>query len=198
MCAFIFHIVAQIVETKFIVGRVGDVAVISRTAFMLGNVRNNHTRGQPKKTVNLAHPFGVTARKIVVHGDNMHALAFDRVQIARQSLGQCFAFTGAHFGNFATMEHDTADHLHIEMAHTHHALRRLTHRRKCLRQNIIKRFAGSQAVTENLGLPLQPFVIHDRNLVFERVDLVDDLHDRFDVTVVGRTENGFGNSAEHN
>ena len=198
MCAFIFHIVAQIVETKFIVGRVGDVAVISGTAFMLGNVRNNDTRGQPKKAVNLAHPFGVTARKIVVHGYNMHTLAFDRVQIARQSLGQCLAFTGAHFGNFAAMEHDTADHLHIEMAHTHDTLRRLTHRRKCLGQNIIQRFAGSQAVTENLGLPLQPLVIHDRNLVFERVDLVDDLHDRFDVTVVGRTENGFGNSAEHN
>ena len=96
------------------------------------------------------------------------------------------------------MEHDAADHLYVEMAHTHDTLRRLTHRRKCLRQNVIKRFAGSQAVTENLGLTLQPLVIHDRNFVFERVDLVDDLHDRFDVTVVGRTENGFGNSAEHN
>ena len=87
MSAFIFHVVAQIVKTKFIVGRVGDVAVISGTAFMLGNVWNNNTRGQSKKAVNFAHPFGVTARKIVVHGYNMDTLAFNRVQIARQSLG---------------------------------------------------------------------------------------------------------------
>src|SRR4030095_13069813 len=38
---------------------------------------------------------------------------------------------------------------------------------------------------------------HRRHARLERVDLLDDLSERANVTVVGRTENGFGKAAEH-
>ena len=70
---------------------------------MLGNVRHYNACGKSKKSVDPAHPFGVTTREIVVDGHNMDALAFKRIQIASQRFRQRFTFTGAHFGNFAAM-----------------------------------------------------------------------------------------------
>ena len=120
--AFIFHIVAQIIETKFVVRRISDIASICVAAIIFGDVWNDNPCRKAKEPVNPAHPFRVTAGQIVVHGHNMNAFALKRVEIAWQCFGQGFTLTRAHFGDFATMQHNTADHLHIKMAHAHDAL----------------------------------------------------------------------------
>ena len=122
MRAFIFHIVAQIIETKLIVGCVCDVAFIRGAAFMFLNVGHNNACGEAKEAVYPAHPFCVAAGQIVVHGHDMDALALNGVQVAGQCFGQGLTFPRAHFGNLAAMQNNTANHLHVKMPHAHNAL----------------------------------------------------------------------------
>ena len=58
-------------------------------------------------------------------------------------------------------------------------------------------FWSGQSFAEQLGLVFEFFVRQCDHLVFERLDLCDDFHRLFDITVVGRTEDGLGDSAEH-
>ena len=74
----------------------------------------------------------------------MHTLTGQRVQVGRQRGDQRLAFTGAHLGNLAVMQHHAADQLHIEMAHIEHATCGLTYGRKRLRQQVIERLAGGK------------------------------------------------------
>ena len=164
---------------------------------MFLNVGHNNARGEAKEAVYPAHPFCVAAGQIVVHGHDMDALALNGVQVAGQCFGQGLTFPRAHFGNLAAMQNNTANHLHVKMAHAHNALRCFPHCSEGLRQDIVERFAGCQPIAEYLCLALQPVIIHGRYFVLKRVDLVNDLHDRFNVTVVRRPKNGFGKSAEH-
>ena len=55
--------------------------------------------GQPEELVDAAHPFGVALGQIIVDGDDVDALAFERVQVNGQGGDQRFAFAGSHFGD---------------------------------------------------------------------------------------------------
>ena len=186
--ALILHIVAQIIETKFVIGRIGNVAGISRAAFVLRNIRHDYAGGQPEKAIYPAHPFGIATCQIVVHGDNMDTFALQRIQITSQSFRKCLAFPSAHFGNFAAVQNKTPNHLHIEMPHAHDAFGSFTNRRKGFRQDVVERFACLQTISENLRLSLQPFIVESFNFGFEFVNLGYDLHHRFDVTIIRRAE----------
>src|SRR3546814_8137075 len=72
------HIVAQIVEAQLVVGRIGDVAVIGLAPLHLVEVGHDDAGGQAQEAIDLPHPFGVAAGQIVVDGDDMDALAFER------------------------------------------------------------------------------------------------------------------------
>ena len=64
---------------------------------------------------------GVAVGQVVVDGDDVDALAFERVQVSGQGSDQGLAFTGAHFGDFAAVQDDAADQLHVEVAHVEEA-----------------------------------------------------------------------------
>ena len=76
---FRFHVIAQIIEPKFVIGRVGDITLIRRVLFVLWLVGDNNASGHAKRCVHLGHPFGITRRKVIVHGNDMHALACQRI-----------------------------------------------------------------------------------------------------------------------
>ena len=78
------HVVAQIVESDFRVGRVGDIAVIRRALLRRGELTQVQADRQAQEAVNLPHPVGVTAGQVFVDGDDVHAAAVQRVQIDRQ------------------------------------------------------------------------------------------------------------------
>jgi hypothetical protein len=61
-----------------------------------------------------AHPLGVAAGQVVVDGDHVDALAGERVQIHGQRGDQRLAFAGLHLRDFAAMQDDAADQLHVE------------------------------------------------------------------------------------
>ena len=67
------------------------------------------------------HNAGIAAGQVVVYRDHMHALARQRIEVYRQGGHQRFALAGAHFGNFAVVQHHAAHQLYIKVAHPQHA-----------------------------------------------------------------------------
>ena len=113
---------------------------------------DDHADGQAPGLVDAAHPFRVALGQVVVDRDHVHALARERVQIHRQRRDQRLAFTGFHFGDFAAMQHDAADQLHVEMPHVENAASGFAHRGERGNQNVVQRGALRQLLFERDGL----------------------------------------------
>ena len=92
-------------------------------------------------SVDLAHPLGVAAGEVVVDGDDVDALAGERVEIDRQRRDQRLAFAGLHLGDGAFVQHHAADELHVEMALAQRALGRLAHGGEGREQDVVERLA---------------------------------------------------------
>ena len=106
------------------------------------------------------HPFRVTLGKIVVHRNDMHALARKCVEICGQGRNEGLTFTRTHFCDTALMQANTADDLHAEMAHTEHALCRLAKRSERVEENIVEGFTLGKAVFQDRRLAFERFVVH--------------------------------------
>ncbi len=110
-------VVAQIVETEFVVSRVGDIAVVRGALLFLRLTTLRHPDRQAEEFINRAHPVGVALGEVLVDRDDMHASAADRIEIGRQRCDQGLALTGAHLGDVAIVQHHAADQLNIERSH---------------------------------------------------------------------------------
>ena len=173
------HIIPEVVEAHLVVGAVGDVGGVGVLALLRGQAVNDQTHLQAKEAMHLAHPLGVTLGQIVVDGDDVDALAGQRVQIGGEGGHQRFAFAGLHLGDPALMQHDAAHQLHPVGAHAQHAVRRLPHGGKGLRQNIVQSLAVGKALLELRRLGLKLGVGHSLVLVGHGVDLIHDGIDGF-------------------
>ena len=107
-----------------------------------------HADAHAEEAIDPAHPLGVALGEIVVDGDDMHALAGERVQIDRERGDERLAFAGAHLGDAAFVQHHAADELHVEMALAQRALGRLAHGGEGGHQKFVERLAGGQPVAE--------------------------------------------------
>ena len=105
--------------------------------------------------VDLAHPFGVARGEIVVDGDDMHALAGERVEIDGEGRDQRLAFAGAHLGDRAFVQHQAADQLHVEMALLERALGGFAHGGEGGGGEVVERLAGGEFGAELCGLGAQ-------------------------------------------
>ncbi len=143
---------------------------------------------EAEKAIDLAHPFGVAVRQIVVDGDDVDAVAGQRIQINRQGRDQGFAFAGLHFGDHAAMQHDPAHQLHVEMALSQGALCRLAHRGKRLDKQIVELGAFREPFLEFGRAGAQRIVRQLFQLRLDFVDLFDERPEAFDVAIVGRAE----------
>jgi len=74
---------------------------------------------------------------------------------------------------------------------------RFAHRRKGFGQDVVERFAGFEAGAELRRLRLQCGIVQRLHRRFKGVDLIDDLADRGDITVVGRAEQALGEARKH-
>ncbi len=88
-----------------------------------------------------AHPFGITARQVIIDGNDVHAFASQCIEVGGQRRNQGFTLPRTHFGDLAVMEHHTADQLHIEVPHAEHTLTGFTDNRKGFGQQGIECFA---------------------------------------------------------
>ena len=142
------HVVAQIVKAEFIVRAVSDIGGISR--FSVGKIKTMRDQAyrQAEEPINLTHPFAVAFGQIIVHRHQMHALAFQCIQVDRQRRHQRLAFTCFHLGDLAFMQRHTAEQLHIKMPHAGCSQRSLPHHGKRFRQQQFQRFAVLQTLPE--------------------------------------------------
>ena len=124
------HVVAQVVETEFVICAIGDVTRERRLLGGMIHLREIDTDRQPEEAMQPAHPLGVAAGKVVINRDDMHALAGQGIEVCRERRHQGLAFTGTHFGDLAVVQHHAADQLHVEVAHPECTLAGLAHNRK--------------------------------------------------------------------
>jgi hypothetical protein len=134
------HVVAQIVEAQLVIRRIGHVGADRRRAFRRRAGGIDHAGGHPQLGIDLAHPFRVALGQIVVDGDDMHALAGQRVQIGREGGDQGLALARLHLGDIALMQEDPAHQLHVEGAQAQRAARALAAVGKSLGQERVQAF----------------------------------------------------------
>ena len=115
------HVVAEVVEAELVVGAVGDVGAVGFAALLVVEVVDDDADGEAEEAVDFAHPFGVAFGEVVVDGDDVDAAAGEGVEVAGEGSDEGFAFAGLHFGDFAGVEDDAADHLDVEVAHAYGA-----------------------------------------------------------------------------
>ena len=73
------HVVAEVIKTIFIVGAVGDVAVVLLASHRGLLASNDAADGHSKRPVNTAHEIGLVAGEEVVHGNDVHSPAWDGI-----------------------------------------------------------------------------------------------------------------------
>ena len=182
------HIVAQIIKAKLIIGAVGDVRRVGLPPFLGFQIVNDQADGQTQKTVDLAHPLRVALGKIVVDGDDMHALPGQRIEIGRQDGHKGLAFAGFHLGNAPLMQDNTADELHAVRPHPQHPVGSLPADCESLRKKRVQRLPGLITSFEFTGLFTELLV---RELCHLRAERFDPLYLRqqlFDFAFRSRTE----------
>ena len=197
LLAAVFHVVAQVIEAELVVRSVRDVGMIGLAPCVFGQVGHDDADRQAEETVDLPHPVGIARGEVIVDRDDVDALALDRVEVSRQRRDERLALARAHFRDLATVEDDTADHLDVEMPHSEDAGRCFAHGGESFGKNVVERLPVLELLAELGGLRLQLFVRERLDLVFETVDLTDDLPERADVAIVRRAEDGLRNSLKH-
>ncbi len=126
----VLHVVAQIIEAELVVGAEGDVRAVGGAALRVVQVVHDHAHREAQHFVDRAHPFGVAPGQVIVDGDDVDALAGERVEIGGKGGDERFSFARFHFGDFAVVQHDSADELHVEVAHAEGAPARFADQRQ--------------------------------------------------------------------
>ena len=126
--------------------------------------------GDAERVVDRFHPFGVAAGQVVVDGDDVDAVAGQRVEEDRQGRGQGLALAGPHLGDRAVVEDHAADQLHVVVALAGRAPRGLAGQREGLRQQVVERLAVAGALAQRVGLLAQLVVGEGFHLRLEAVD----------------------------
>ena len=120
--------------------------------------------GHSEELVNLTHPLEVAAGEVIVHRDDMDALAGERIEINRGRGDERLALAGAHFGDCALVQHQPAHELDIEVTLLERPLRGFAHSGERWRNEIIQRLAGLEFRPELLCLGAQLIVAQGREL----------------------------------
>ena len=165
------HVVAQVVEAELVVRAVCDVRVVLLAALRRLLPGDDAPDAHAEEAVDAPHELALVARQIVINGDDVHALALKRIEIARQRGHKGLAFTGLHFGDVAPMQRRTAHELHVEVALSERTLRDFAHRGEGFGHDVVERSAIVELLLELGGLALELFVAQRRDLVLKGVDL---------------------------
>ena len=133
------HVVAQIVESKFVIRAIGDISGISSAALVGRHLRTDTSNGEAKESVNPSHPFRVTLGEVIVDRDDMDALASKRIEVSRQSRHQGLTFTSTHFSDVAQVQCGATHDLNVVVTLTQNALRGFANSGKSFGQEVVQR-----------------------------------------------------------
>ena len=126
----------------------------------------------------------------------MHALARQRIEIGREGGNQRLALAGFHFGDIPPVQEDAADQLHIEGTQAERAMRRLAAIGKGFGQEIIQALALFEPGLELFGFRLDLVIGELLEFGLKRIDLFHDRTHGFDLAIVRRSENLFGERSD--
>ncbi len=119
-----------------------------------------------------AHLLRLGLGEIVVDGDDVDALAGQRIEIGRQGGHEGLALTGFHLGDVAQVQRRPTHDLDIEVAFAQHAAARFADGGEGLRHDVLERLALGQPLLELLGLAAQFLVGHFLEVGLDEIDLV--------------------------
>src|SRR3989338_7196660 len=135
-----------------------------------------YTGRESEERIDLSNPHRVTAGKIIVHRDDMDPFPRECIQICWKRRDESLAFTGAHFGNIAIMEHHASNELDVEVALTERATRRFTDDSECLWRKRVEFDTLRQPFFEFSSFLLECLV---RECLYGRFKSIGFWHDRF-------------------
>ena len=115
------HVVAQVVEAELGVRAVRDLGLVGGDLLVGAHAVLDEAHVHAQEAVDLAHPLAVAAGQVVVHGDDVHVVAVERVQVAGQRGHERLALAGLHLGDLPVVERHAADELHVEVAQAERA-----------------------------------------------------------------------------
>ncbi len=75
----VLHVVAQIIEAVFVIRAVGNVGIVGLLTLLVRQSMHDAADSEAEELIDLSHPVRVAAGEIVVHGDDMDALAGERI-----------------------------------------------------------------------------------------------------------------------
>ena len=182
------HVVAEVVEAEFVVGAVGDVAGIRLLPLARVHTRLDRTHREAEPDVERPHPFHVAAGEVVVDGDDMHARAFERVEIGRQRGDERLSLTGNHLCDGPRMEHHAADQLHVIVPHAEKPTAPLAADGKGLDQDVVEGFAAGQTPPEIHGLAAEFGIGHGLVFRLQGVDRLDPGLQTSQIPGIGRSK----------
>ena len=178
------HVVTQVIETELVVGAVSDIGSIGFALFLRWLERCHDTDRQAQELVERAHPVGIPASQVVVHGYHVNALARQCVEVNAQGCYQGLAFTRTHFCDHAFMQGHAADQLYIEVTHAHDTLTGFTADRKGFWQQLVEGLTFGYAGLELFGLGAQLLIGQGNHLLFEGIDDLYCLEHAFNFALV--------------
>ena len=149
------HVVAQVVEPELVVRAVGDVRPVGRAPLRRRHVGLDQPDLQPEEPVDAAHPFGIALGEVVVDGDDVHALALERVEVAGERRDEGLALAGLHLRDVALVQRRPAHQLDVEVALADRAAGPLAGDRERLREQVVDVLAVVDALAELGGLAAQ-------------------------------------------
>ncbi|KGE03265.1 hypothetical protein HRUBRA_02213 [Pseudohaliea rubra DSM 19751] len=191
------HVVAEIIEAELVVGAVDHVAAVGGALLLRQLAGADHAHLQTEELVERPHPAGVPAGEIVVHGDQVHRLAGERVEVGRQCGHEGLALTGAHLGDLALVKSHATDELHIEVTHAEHPAARLPTDRKGVREHSVEALAGAEALAELVTFGRQRVVVEGLQGLLEGIDLAHDLAQAFQLPFIAGAEDFFQGLVNH-
>ncbi len=146
MRQFILHVVAQVVEAELVVGAVGDVSGVGAAALVVVDAMHDDASGHAEKFIDGAHPFGVAAGEVIIDGDDVDALAGERIEVGRKRGDEGLATRRCeHLRDAALVQHHAADQLNVEVTLSENAARGFAHGGEGRRKQIVERPAGGEA-----------------------------------------------------
>ncbi len=148
-------------------------AGIGGAALVVGQAVHDDADGKAEELVDAAHPFGVALGEVVVDGDDVDALAGERVEIDGQRGDQRLALAGAHLGDAAIVKHHAADELDVEGPHAEHAARGFAHGGEGRNEQVVERGAVGEVGAELIGAGGEFGVGKRLQLVLHGVDRLD-------------------------
>ena len=185
------HVVPQIIEAELVVGAVDDVRLVGGALLHRPLPGLNHAHLEAEEFVQGAHPRRIPPGEVVIHRHQMHGLAADGIQVGRQSGDEGLAFAGAHLGDFAFVQGDAADELHIEVAHAQSPLAGFAGDGEGFRQQLVQAFPAREPLPELGGLGAQLAVVQRAAGLSEGVDAGHDGAHALEIALIGAAEDPF-------